>query len=79
VRDRHDADGLQIITAIVALARNLNLRTVAEGVETEAQLARLRDIGCDEFQGYLHSKPVPAEEFAQRYLAGTRVAQPAPR
>ena len=41
----------------------LRLKTVAEGVETNAQLVFLRDHGCDEYQGYLFSPPVPADEF----------------
>jgi EAL domain-containing protein (putative c-di-GMP-specific phosphodiesterase class I) len=69
VRDlAEDSDGAQVVAAIVTLAHNLNLRCVAEGVETEAELRLLRAIGCDEFQGYLHSEPVPAHELAQRYL-----------
>jgi len=56
------------MAAIVTLAHNLNLRCVAEGVETQQQLALLREIGGDEFQGYLHSRPMPAEEFERRFL-----------
>jgi len=48
-----------IVEAIVALARCLGMRTVAEGVETEEQLAILAGIGCGEAQGYLFSKPLP--------------------
>lgn len=51
-----------ITGAIIALGRALKLRVLAEGVETEAQLAFLRGRGCDEFQGYLFSRPVPAHE-----------------
>lgn len=58
-----------IITAIIAMAHSLRLRVVAEGVETETQLAFLRSQGCDEYQGYLRSKPVPAEEFTRRFLS----------
>ncbi len=61
--------GAQIISAIVSLARSLNLRCIAEGVETSRQLALLQETGCDEFQGFFHSKPVPPEEFAQSFLA----------
>ena len=52
-----------ILRAITALAKSLSLHVVAEGVETEAELAMVRECGCDESQGYLHSRPVPAERF----------------
>jgi EAL domain-containing protein (putative c-di-GMP-specific phosphodiesterase class I) len=48
-----------IIRAIITLGQSLRLRVVAEGVETEAQLALLRGLGCDEVQGFLHGKPEP--------------------
>jgi diguanylate cyclase (GGDEF)-like protein/PAS domain S-box-containing protein len=64
VRDLSDAsnDGA-IITAVISMARALNLRVVAEGVETEAQLAFLRRENCEVVQGFLHSRPVSAAEF----------------
>lgn len=52
-----------LITAIVAMARSLNLCVVAEGVETVEQLEFLRDLGCEKIQGYLYSKPLPVDEF----------------
>lgn len=51
--------------AIISLGHSLNLRVIAEGVETEAQLKFLKAHGCDEVQGYYFGKPVPPEEFAQ--------------
>ena len=57
-----------IITAIIAMAHSLGLSVVAEGVEDETQLAFLRSQRCDEFQGYLTSKPISAEEFTKRFL-----------
>ena len=51
-----------IVTAVLNLASSLTLQTVAEGVETEEQLARLRELGCDVGQGFLWSRPVPATE-----------------
>ncbi len=58
-----DADSCAIIKMILSLAKSLKLKTVAEGVETTKQLAFLRDEGCDEMQGYLFSKPLPATEM----------------
>ena len=52
-----------IAQAIIALAHSLKLKVVAEGVETLAQMAFLRDLGCDEMQGYLLSRPLPAEQI----------------
>lgn len=54
-----------IVAAIVNMARALALRVVAEGVENKEQLAILRSLGCDEYQGYLYSKPMPADMLAQ--------------
>jgi diguanylate cyclase (GGDEF)-like protein/PAS domain S-box-containing protein len=55
-----DADSAAIIRSIVALGHGLKMRIVAEGVETNAQLALLRELGCDEYQGYLFSRPIEA-------------------
>jgi diguanylate cyclase (GGDEF)-like protein len=54
-----------VANAIISLGQKLNLRVIAEGVETEAQAACLRDINCDEMQGYLFSKPLPASEIEE--------------
>lgn len=58
-----DADAVAIVNSIVALARTLGMKTVAEGVETRQQAEFLRDIGVDILQGYLFSPPVDAERF----------------
>jgi diguanylate cyclase (GGDEF)-like protein/PAS domain S-box-containing protein len=60
--DQNDA---AIITTVIAMARSLNLRVIAEGVETDAQLAFLRENECHEFQGYLLSPPVIPAEFEE--------------
>jgi diguanylate cyclase (GGDEF)-like protein/PAS domain S-box-containing protein len=57
-----------IVRAIIAMAHSLNLLVVAEGVETEQQLSILRMLGCDIAQGYLYSKPVPAQAFMDRVM-----------
>jgi EAL domain-containing protein (putative c-di-GMP-specific phosphodiesterase class I) len=60
-----DADGASIVKAIIQLGHSLQLTVIAEGVELDAQLAFLSESGCDEVQGYLYSRPVPAEQLAQ--------------
>ncbi len=62
-------NNVKITRAIIAMAHSLNLSVLAEGVETEGQLARLREEGCDEVQGYLFSRPVCAEDF-EKLLRG---------
>ena len=58
-----DPDDAAIAQAIVALGRSLQMHVVAEGVESSFQLACLRDVGCDEAQGYYFSRPLPAAQF----------------
>ena len=59
-----ERDSIAIVGAIIALARELELKVVAEGVETAEQLQFLRSRRCDEYQGYFCSRPAPAEPFA---------------
>jgi diguanylate cyclase (GGDEF)-like protein/PAS domain S-box-containing protein len=62
-------DGLALVSTIINLAHSLKLKVVAEGVETDEQSRLLRLLNCDEMQGFLFSKPVPAKLFQQRFLA----------
>ena len=59
------AEHMAVVSTIINLARALQIDVVAEGVETEEQAARLLELGCDEAQGFLFSRPVPAEEIAK--------------
>jgi EAL domain-containing protein (putative c-di-GMP-specific phosphodiesterase class I) len=68
------SDG-EIIAAVISMARALKLHVVAEGVETEEQLAFLRKHHCETMQGFLFSRPLPAEEF-EAILARQRSPQP---
>ncbi|MDE3021977.1 MAG: EAL domain-containing protein [Pseudomonadota bacterium] len=58
-----DSSDMAIVTTIIAMARSLNLQVIAEGVETDGQRQILLKQGCENFQGYLFSKPVPIELF----------------
>ena len=72
-----NADDAAIAVAIINMAHSLRLKVIAEGVETREQLEFLRVYGCDEIQGFLLSKPVPAAEFSTKFRqsgAGQRLA-----
>lgn len=71
----HDPSDAAIVQAIIALARTLGMTTIAEGVETEAQLGYLRSVHCEEMQGYLYSRPLPASEFAELLIHGKTLAE----
>jgi diguanylate cyclase (GGDEF)-like protein/PAS domain S-box-containing protein len=71
-----DGDASAITGAVVDLARNLGITVIAEGVDHEAQVQFLRDRGCDEMQGYLIARPLPAAEMAV-YLSQRRADAPA--
>ena len=58
-----DPSDAAIVQTIIGMARNLGLDVIAEGVETEEQRAFLEQHGCDDYQGYLFSRPVPLEAF----------------
>jgi EAL domain-containing protein (putative c-di-GMP-specific phosphodiesterase class I) len=63
-------DETSIVTAIISMGRSLNLRVVAEGVETQTELAFLQAHQCEEAQGYFFSRPVPAAQFAALLKTG---------
>jgi len=65
-----DADDASVVTAVIAVAHSLGLRVVAQGVETEAQVALLRSLGCDEVQGFLWSPAVPPAECERILVQG---------
>lgn len=56
-------DDLSIVSTIISLGHSLNLKVIAEGVETEEQAALLRELKCDEIQGFLYSKPLTFHEM----------------
>ena len=56
-------DAASIISTIIALAHSLDLKVIAEGVETEAQSNMLKLLKCDEIQGYLFAKPLPGDRI----------------
>jgi EAL domain-containing protein (putative c-di-GMP-specific phosphodiesterase class I) len=60
---RNDVSDAKIVSSTISLAHNLDMLVIAEGVETREQLAHLRVNACDQAQGYLFSKPLPAEEI----------------
>jgi len=60
-----DVKSLALTKSIVLIGKTLGMKLMAEGVETQAQLTRLTEMGCDFIQGYLISKPVPAAQFAE--------------
>ncbi|MFC7704280.1 EAL domain-containing protein [Plastorhodobacter daqingensis] len=72
-----DRDGEVIVTAILLMAQALGLRTVAEGVETDAQFEWLRSEGCDMVQGYFLSPPLEPQEFIRLYREGRARPDPA--
>ena len=72
------ADGCAIVRTILAMASNLNLQVIAEGVESTEQLDFLRAEGCQEIQGYLLSPPISPDSFIARFLTAGRAPEPVP-
>ncbi|GAA5216825.1 bifunctional diguanylate cyclase/phosphodiesterase [Corallincola platygyrae] len=60
-----------LVNTIIGISHHLQMKVVAEGVETEPQLARLKEMGCDTLQGYLYSRPLPESDFNQFVKATT--------
>ncbi len=71
--DQNDQNA-SIVRAVTAMGRGLQMRVVAEGVETSREAELLRSFDCDEMQGYLIAKPMPADQVAQ-YLSGTTISR----
>jgi diguanylate cyclase (GGDEF)-like protein/PAS domain S-box-containing protein len=65
--ERNQQD-LAIVRAVIGMARSIGARVIAEGVEREAQLGILRGMGCDEYQGFLYARPMPAAEVEAQFL-----------
>jgi len=70
-----DLNDRSIVTATAAMAHALGMKVVAEGVETMEQLEFIRELRCEEYQGYLFSQPVPADEAAHFLQKPGRVAE----
>jgi EAL domain-containing protein (putative c-di-GMP-specific phosphodiesterase class I) len=67
-----DPDDSAITAAVIAIGHHMQLRVVAEGVETPEQLRILQSMACDQYQGYLFSRPLPVDAFAERFLGSCR-------
>lgn len=63
-----DRDDRSIVVTIIQMAKNLGYKTIAEGVETSVQLDFLKERGCDEYQGYAFSRPIPSDELEENFL-----------
>ena len=73
-----NTQGETICSAVLKLGHALGTRVVAEGIETAAQGTFLRDLGCDEAQGYWFGKPIPAADFSAKWLAKNKIEAPNP-
>ncbi len=63
-----DPNAVAVVKSVIALGQSLDLRIVAEGVETEAQFRLLQELGCNAGQGYFFAPPLPAAEFEEQFL-----------
>jgi diguanylate cyclase (GGDEF)-like protein/PAS domain S-box-containing protein len=64
----NNAEDESMVKAIIAMSKSLNLIVLAEGIETQAQLALLQDLGCERYQGYYFNKPLDSQTFASLYF-----------
>ena len=62
-----------ILTELIRLAQGLEIETIVEGVETEEQVAFLKEIGCTKLQGFYYCRPIPPEQIFERYENGTQI------
>jgi len=67
IDDIEKVDGESFVEMIIKIAQTLHMKVVAEGVETQTQLQMLQELGCDQYQGYYCSKPIPAKDFEQLF------------
>ncbi len=67
-----NSDDASIVIAIIGMAHNMGLKVIAEGVETDQQLTFLRELNCDDIQGYLFSPPVSADKFTEMLISEQR-------
>ncbi len=74
IQNLNSNDNLEIVKAIISLAHSMKLKVVAEGVETKKQAQQLRFLRCDQCQGYLFSKPVPADEIARMLSSSSSIS-----
>lgn len=70
-----NADSVAIVSAILAMAKELGVSTLAEGVEEASQLSFLQSKGCDYIQGYYYSKPIPAEDFTKLLMESSGIME----
>lgn len=65
--------GNQVISKFIELSKSLHMKVVSEGVETQEQVDFLTEVGCDMVQGYYFARPMPANEFEEKYLKNQNV------
>ena len=65
----YNVSGVHIVKSIITMAKSIGITTIAEGVETEEQLDVLMELGCNQVQGYLLGRPVPAAEFERKFMS----------